>query len=109
MNQNVSDYIQKAPADQQEIMETIRWIIHESVPRVSEDFKWNRPVFRTDHDFAYLKTAKNHVTLGFFKFHKLDDKENRLEGTGNDMRHIKLKSKADIDGQMLKKWFKTVA
>lgn len=109
MNKQVTDYILKAPSEQQRIMETIRQLIHESVPDVNEDFKWNRPVFKVNKDFAYLKLAKSYVTLGFFNFEKLNDSQNRLEGTGKEMRHVKVKSMDDIDKKLFNKWFRTVA
>jgi hypothetical protein len=105
MNTQVTAYINQASIEQKEIMEIIRQIIHESVPGVNEEFKWSRPVFRSTKDFAYLKTAKNYITLGFFNFEKLDDNQNMLEGTGKDMRHIKLKNAENIDRILLKKWF----
>lgn len=109
MNTQVSDYIAQAAPDQRQIMETIRQLIHSSVPEVSEEFKWSRPVFRTSKDFAYFKTAKAYVTLGFFSFEKIDDTENKLEGTGKEMRHIKVRSTNDIDPAMLENWIKAVA
>ncbi|MHC2990470.1 hypothetical protein OB13_02305 [Pontibacter sp. HJ8] len=105
LNVEVTDFIQQAPADQKQILEAIRQLLHESVPDVREEFKWGRPVFRTTQDFAYFKTAKAYVTLGFFDFNKLEDKSNRLEGTGKAMRHIKLRTMADIDSELFKAWF----
>ena len=104
MNNNVTEYINQAPDQQKKIMEIVRQLIHENAGQVQEEFKWSRPVFRNEKDFAYLKTAKDYVTLGFFNFQKLDDPGNLLEGTGKDMRHIKLKSVDSIDKDLLKKW-----
>ena len=104
MNEMVTDYINKAPDEQKRIMNIIRQLIHENVKKVQEEFKWSRPVFGKEKDFAYLKTAKAYVTLGFFNFQKLDDPDNLLEGTGKDMRHIKLKSADTMDRDLLKKW-----
>jgi hypothetical protein len=109
MDQQITDYIENAPSEQTTIMQTIRSLIHESVPEVTEEFKWSRPVFRVTKDFAYLKTSKNYVTLGFNNFQKIDDPGGKLEGTGKDMRHIKLRSVNDIDPVELKKWFVAVA
>jgi hypothetical protein len=105
MQPQVTNYIINS-GNQQEILQTIRQLIHETVAQVTEEFKWGRPVFRTNKDFAYLKTAKNYVTLGFFNFEKLNDPDNRLEGTGKGMRHIKIKTINDIDRNLLTAWFK---
>lgn len=105
MNQ-VTEYINKAPTEYREIMETVRMLIHQSVENVTEAYKWNRPVFRVQYDFAYLQANKNYVTLGFYKnFEKLNDPDNLLEGTGKTMRHIKLRQVADINNKLLGEWF----
>lgn len=109
MNPLVTEYINKSTPEQKQIMVALRHLIHESVGGVSEEFKWSRPVFRATKDFAYLKTAKGYVTLGFFHFEKLQDEKNLLKGTGKDMRHIKLKTLQDINADMLQDWFKASA
>ncbi len=109
MNPQVTDYIEKSEENQKNIMSIVRALVHENVPEVIEEFKWSRPVFTANKSFAYLKTAKNHVTLGFYKFERLNDPQNLLEGTGKDMRHIKLKSEDDIDAKLLGEWLKMSA
>ena len=109
MNKEVTMYIKAAPEDHQHIMEELRSLINKAVPGVKENFKWGRPVFSTVKDFAYLKAAKAYVTLGFFDFSKLEDRDEVLEGTGKDMRHIKIKKLSDIDKPLLTKWFKSFA
>ncbi len=108
-NPQVTEYIKNAPEQQRELMQSLRKLIHDSVPGVTEEFKWSRPVFRAAKDIAYFKTAKAYLTLGFFDFQKLEDPEGRLEGTGKDMRHIKLKTPADIDENLIRIWLKAVS
>lgn len=109
MNTQVTDYINNAGEQQKLIMARVRAILHEAVTGIKESYKWSRPVFGKTKDFAYLKAAKNHVTLGFYNYQKLDDKENLLEGTGKDLRHIKIKKVDDIDEKLLTEWFQTLA
>jgi len=109
MHHQVTEYIAKAPLAQKEIMETLRQLIHASVPNVKEEFKWSRPIFKATKDFAYFLANKNYVTLGFTKdIEKLEDSNNILEGTGKTMRHIKLRNVSDIDSALLKKWFTSI-
>lgn len=89
-------------------MQRIRALIHQRVPGVREEFKWSRPVFALEKDFAYFKTTKNYLTLGFMNFHKIDDPNGLLEGSGKDMRHIKLKDINEVDDELLNKWFEAV-
>lgn len=45
----------------------------------------------TDAAFAYVDTFKAHVNLGFFHGADLPDPAALLEGTGQRMRHVKLR------------------
>lgn len=106
MNTQITEYIEKAPKEQKEIMEIIRSLIHQNVKNVKEEYKWNRPVFKLAKKFAYLQSNKNHVNLGFYEgLGKLNDPEGLLEGTGKTMRHIKLKNVSEINNNLLSEWF----
>jgi hypothetical protein len=43
-----------------------------------------------DAPFAYVNVFKNHTNVGFFHGAHLDDPAGLLEGTGKNMRHVKL-------------------
>lgn len=108
MNQEVTDYITGAPEEQAKIMQALRAIIHEEVPSVIENFKWGRPVFSTESDFAYFKSAKAYLTFGIFKFEKIKDNTHLLEGTGKDMRHFKIKKLEDLQVEMIRNWIRQI-
>jgi hypothetical protein len=105
----VTEYIENAPAAQKGNLEAIRELIHESVSDVSEQLKWGFPVFRKTKDFAYLRVAKNHTTLGFYNFDRINDAENLLEGEGNTLRHIKISAIDDMIKEQLAEWLAAVA
>ncbi|HSI69080.1 MAG TPA: DUF1801 domain-containing protein [Gillisia sp.] len=109
MNKQVTDYINETSGEQKRILERVRELIKENVPNSTEEFKWSRPVFRSEKDFAYLKTSKKYITLGFFNYGKLRDADNRLEGTGKDMRHVKLTTLNDVDEELFSEWFKAAS
>ena len=109
MNEQVTQYINEAPEEHQQIMQELRKLLHEAVPHVQESFKWSRPVFSTHTSFAYLLANKTYVTLGFNDAKKLNDPKGLLEGTGKDMRHIKIKKAADIDRELILEWFRAAA
>ena len=44
-----------------------------------------------DVPFAYVNVFKSHANVGFFYGAHLDDPARLLEGTGRNMRHVKLK------------------
>ncbi|MBB1285296.1 DUF1801 domain-containing protein [Flavisolibacter sp. BT320] len=108
MNPQVTDYIQNAPEEQKAIMESLRELIYQQVPFVQESFKWSRPVFSINKDIAYFKTAKSYVTFGFMQAEKIKENLHLLEGTGKDMRHIKIKKVSEIDAELLTGWLKSM-
>lgn len=107
-NPLVTDYVNNADSKQKELLEQIRALIHKSVPDTRENIKWGFPVFSKNKDFAYLRFAKKHITLGFYHIDKIDDPDQLLEGDGNTLKHIKIKSSADINEELLTKWFKSI-
>jgi hypothetical protein len=50
-----------------------------------------------------MKAAKNHVTFGFWRGADLDDEQGLLEGTGDKMRHIKIRKAGDVRSAAFKK------
>ena len=103
-NQEVTTYITKASKEQQEILLELRKIIHE-LGEVTEAIKWKFPVFaKGGKDFAYIRTAKDHVTLGFYNIDKIKDLNNLLRGEGNTLKHIKIKSVDEINAHVISEW-----
>ena len=74
-----------------------------------ETIKWNMPVFKKSKTFTYFCFFKNHINMGFYNFERIDDPNNLLQGEGNTMRHIKIKSMSDIDTKLFKQWLKATA
>jgi hypothetical protein len=54
-----------------------------------------------DAPFAYVDVFKNHTNIGFFYGAHLDDPAGVLEGTGKNMRHVKLKPGGEPDSVAL--------
>jgi hypothetical protein len=108
-NKKVTEYINKATEEQTIILETLRKIVHETIDNVSEEIKWNMPVFNNGKDFAYLRFAKMHITLGFYKIDKIIDPDNLLEGEGNTLKHIKIRSIDDIKPKIISEWLQQIA
>jgi hypothetical protein len=107
-NKKVTEYINKASEDQIIILETLRKIVHNTIDNVSEEIKWNIPVFNNGKDFAYLRFAKKHITLGFYKIDKLIDPDNLLEGEGNTLKHLKIRSVNDIKPKIISEWLQQI-
>ena len=103
---NVTDYINKAPEKQIEILELLRKLIHSSISETHEAIKWGIPVFIKTKVFTYLRSSKNHVTLGFYNCDRINDPDGRLEGTGKNMKHLKIKTIKDINDALITEWLK---
>lgn len=54
-----------------------------------------------DVPFAYVNVFRSHVNVGFFNRRALADPAGLLEGTGKNMRHVKLKPGREVDAAAL--------
>lgn len=56
--------------------------------------------------YAYIAPQTEHVNLGFYHGAKLNDPAGLLEGAGKSLRHIKIRSRAEVSakavGELLK-------
>ena len=100
----VVTYIQSAPEHFRLVMLKIRELIYEIVPDATEAIKWSTPVFSRRDNICSLSTYKNHVTFAFFNGLMLHDPNGELLGSGDKMRHIKLRSLDELDEDQVKKW-----
>ena len=106
-NPEVSTYIESAKKEHQEILAFLRSLIFEAMPEVKEEFKWSRPVYYRKELLCYLLSNKNYVTIGFYKGAlELPDPKGKLEGSGKEMRHLKVRSLEDLDQEELVLWLK---
>jgi hypothetical protein len=87
----------------QEIAGRLRLLIMEVYPDVVE-VPWPKqkiigygvgPKKMTEH-FCYIGAFKGHVNLGFYYGAHLPDPAGLLEGTGKNLRHIKVKSIEEV-------------
>jgi hypothetical protein len=91
--------ISRSSEQVREIAEELRKLIIETYPEVVE-VPWPKqknigygvgPKKMSEH-FCYIGAFKEHVNLGFYYGTKLPDPQGLLEGTGRNLRHIKVKS-----------------
>jgi hypothetical protein len=54
-----------------------------------------------DAAFAYVDAFTAHVNVGFFGGAALDDPNGLLEGSGRDMRHVKIRPELGVDAAAL--------
>ncbi len=52
---------------------------------------------------VYIAPLKEGANLGFYKGVHLPDPENLLEGTGKELRHVKIRKESDVKPEPLKR------
>jgi hypothetical protein len=57
---------------------------------------WRIPTFESNGPMCFFMVGKNHVTFGFLRGTSLPDPEKLLEGTGKNLRHVKLRTVEDL-------------
>jgi hypothetical protein len=86
-----------------ELSRLVRALIYEVLTQVVE-VPWVQqktigygtgPKKMSEH-FSYIAPQKKHVNLGFYYGAELPDPEGMLEGTGKLLRHIKIRSREDL-------------
>lgn len=98
---SVDDYVAKLSGERAAIVRQLRDLLRKAAPNAAESMKWGQPVYEDNGLFAYIKPAKNHVTLGFWRGTELTDIKGLLTGDGKRMRHVKLATLKDIDKSTL--------
>jgi len=76
--------------------------VHAVVPNASASIKWGQPVFESGGPMIWMKAFANHFGFGFWRGAELPDPKGVLQGTGDRMRHVKLRDAKDVDTPTLK-------
>jgi hypothetical protein len=92
----VDDYAAKRPPAIASIIQELRRIARAAAPEATETIKWGQPVYEQDGPFAFIKAASHHVSFGFWRGAALDDPDAILEGSGEVMRHTKIREDSGI-------------
>ena len=86
---NASELIDKRIAELDDwrgkIISQARKVIHQAVPDISEEWKWDTPVFSQNGNIVAAGAFQDHVKLNFFKGALLDDPDH-LFNSGLDAK-----------------------
>ena len=108
-NGSFDDVIAQAPPEIQSLAQAARALLADVMPGITE-VPWARqkiagygvgPKKMSQH-FCYIAPFKKHLNLGFMYGARLPDPESLLEGRGADLRHIKIRSAADLERPALR-------
>ena len=109
-NGSFEEVIGGAPPNIQSLARAARAILADVMPGITE-VPWARqkiagygvgPKKMSQH-FCYIAPFKKHLNFGFMYGAHLPDPENLLEGSGADLRHIKIRSADDLESPGLRK------
>ncbi len=104
----IEEIVGKLSPKQKELAVKLRSIISKTIPDVVIKVKWGNIVYSLNgKDIVWLLFYETHVDLGFFRGAELDSK--LFEGTGKDLRHIKIKDERNMPESEIRKLLKTAA
>jgi hypothetical protein len=86
-----SPYMKDENSELGKVVRALRSFVKGIVPGAKETVNsWGIPTFEKKAPFCFYMVGKNHVTFGFHFGTSLPDPEGLLEGTGKNIRHVKL-------------------
>jgi hypothetical protein len=85
------------------VVRELRSFVKKNVPGAKETTNsWGVPTFVAKYPFCFYMVGKYHVTFGCSYGTSLPDPEGLLEGTGKNIRHVKLRTLDDVEQKGLK-------
>ncbi len=98
-----SPYMKDENPELGKVARALRSFVKGIVPGVKETVNaWGIPTFEAPDPFCFYMAGKNHVTFGFHFGTSLKDPESLLEGTGKNIRHVKLCEVKDLEQKGLR-------
>ena len=99
----ITDYVKKA-GKCEGVAKAVRTLVKKAITGVEEYVNpWKIPSFDSNGPLCCFMVGKEHVTFAFMRGAALPDPEKLLEGTGKGVRHVKLRSVADVKKPGVKK------
>jgi len=93
----IDAYVEKKNPKLKPVTDAVRALVRNTVPKSSETINsWGLPTFLWNGTLCYLMVGKNHVTFGFPRGTSLRDPTKPLEGTGKNLRHVKLREISEV-------------
>jgi hypothetical protein len=95
----IDEYIDGLGDWRADTVRRLRGLVDEAAPGASSSIKWAQPVWESNGPFAYVKAFANSVNIGFWRGAQLDDPDGLLEGGGDRMKHLSLRSGDEIPAE----------
>src|SRR5262245_60204361 len=92
------DYLADQTPRNRLVIRALRTFVSRVAPRLQESVKWGNGCWILGKaPVAYVYSAPDHVQFGFFAGSSLNDPRRLLNGEGKFVRHIKVRTRSDID------------
>jgi hypothetical protein len=93
-----SAYVRDENPELRKVVRELKSMVKGTVPGTKETVNsWGVPTFEAQDPFCFYMIGKNHVTFGFHFGTSLEDPQRLLEGTGKNLRHVKLRKVEDLE------------
>ena len=94
----IDDYVARSAPELHSAAHALRRIVKKAVPKSQEAVNpWRIPTFDFHGPLCFLMIGKHHITFGFPRGSWLNDSAGLLEGTGKNLRHVKIKPSSQIN------------
>jgi hypothetical protein len=90
------------PAVSRPLAEAMLELIRANVDGLTETVKWGNPAWVGHRNALYLVVFRDHSNLGLFYGADLADRFPRIQGTGKNLRHVKVASVAEASDPELR-------
>ena len=92
-----SHYVDDQNPEMRKVVKALRSMVKKILPSTRITLNsWGIPTFEAEAPFCLYMVSKNHVTFGFHNGAALADPSRLLEGTGKNIRHVKLRTVTDL-------------
>ena len=99
----IDDYV-KGAGEHEGVAKAVRALVKKAAKGAEEYVNpWKIPSFDSNGPMCCYMVGKEHVTFAFMRGAKLPDPDKLLEGTGKGVRHVKLRTVADVRRPGVKK------
>lgn len=96
----VDAYVEGVDEHLRPLFRAVRAFVREHAPDLQERLYMDVPSYWGSDALLYLADYSKHINLGFNRGAHLPDPHGLLEGTGKNLRHVKLRGAADLTPQL---------
>jgi hypothetical protein len=84
-----------------DVAEAARRVVRSVGPRLRTETKWGQPWFAGTDLVCVVGAFTHHVGVEFYRGTALPDPRGRLEGTGKNLRHVKVRTSVEATAPAL--------